>query len=89
MHPTQDDITSKVAAQIVLEIFKASFEGFKKADRWLRYINKKHDFFGGAARSYSKRIEERYNYVRIFGMSKPVPLRGISRISPTTSCIGV
>lgn len=77
MDSSNTDFTAKIAAGVITEVFKVCLNGFKKADSWFSNKKKKYDFFGAAARKYAKRMEERYNNVRIFGMNKPIELRKI------------
>jgi predicted NACHT family NTPase len=71
------ELTGKVAANIITEIFKTTLLGVKEAKEWLKDKNKEYDVFGLAAKRYAEKLEERYNSIHIFGMTKPVPLRTI------------
>lgn len=71
------DVAAKVAVSIITEVFKSALHGVKDTKDWLDVQNKKRDIFGFAARKYANKVEKLYNTMRIFGMSNPVPLRGI------------
>jgi hypothetical protein len=77
MFDVDSGLVSSVTADIIKATFEKAFDGFIKAETWLKGKNKKYDFLGLAARKYAKKMEERYNMIRIFGMDHPVPLRSI------------
>ena len=74
---TPEGVIAKVAVNAVTEVFKLTLNSFGKTHQWFKKLNKKHDFFDKEAKQYTKRIEERYNIMRIFGMNQPVLLRSI------------
>jgi len=71
------DASLKVGVGLITEVFKSCLAGLSDADQWIRSANGKYDPFGMAARRYAEKMEECYNSVRIFAMSRPVPLRSI------------
>ena len=74
---TESEIVAKVAVDLITELFKKSLLGLREAEEWITERNRKYDPLGLAAKKYAERLEERYNYVRIFGMNEPVPLRNL------------
>lgn len=70
-------VASEVATNLITEVFKSTFTNMKEVSEWLKRWNKKQDFLGTAAKRYAAKVEKRYNLMRIFGMSNPVPLRNI------------
>ena len=77
-----EDATGKIIAGTLIEIFKRSIDTLPKLAERIKKGNKKHDYFGNAARRYQKKLEKRYlekryNVIRIFAQSSPVPLRDI------------
>src|SRR5437867_407292 len=77
MEQLYSDIASKVAINAFTALFKSCYGGLRKAGHWVALENKERDFFGRAAARYVNRIQERYDTVRIFGMSEPVKLQSI------------
>ena len=71
------ELTSKVAANILTEIFKSTLSGLKDTERWLQKKSKSYDFLNLSAQKYAEKIEKQYNIMRIFGMKEPMPLRNI------------
>jgi hypothetical protein len=71
------EIATKAAASMIAELFKRACEGIKAAKDWLEGVNREYDLFGIAARRYVNRLEERYNSIKILGMSSPLPLRDV------------
>src|SRR3972149_373205 len=74
-----DDLINapNLAPNIITELFKLVLKGLQQAETWLREEAKGHDPFGIAGRKYFTHVHERYNTMRILGMSHPVPLREI------------
>ena len=64
-------IASDIAVSVITEIFKVAYEGWPHAKKWLK------EKLGISARKYADRMEERYNSMKIFGMSEPKPIRDI------------
>ena len=64
-------------ASLITEVFKGAVRGIKRFDKWAGDKAVERDLLGIAARTYAARLEERYNTMRVLGMSKPVPLRSI------------
>ncbi|MEW6736611.1 MAG: NACHT domain-containing protein, partial [Acidobacteriota bacterium] len=62
----------------IKEIFDKTYASLslKDVSFWTRYINKKYDFVG-AAQKYKKRLDERYDNIKLFGKSQPLKLRSI------------
>ena len=77
MFDPNTEIVSKVAVNIITEVFKSCFSGLREAEAWVKDKSKEYDPLHKAARKYAERFEARYNSMRIFGMSNPVPLRNI------------
>jgi len=77
MDQTSSDIATKVAVNALTEVFKTCYHGLKGVKKWVIEENKEHDFFGTAASKYLRAIQERYDTIRIFGMSEPVKLSNI------------
>ena len=77
LQDTTTEIASKIAVSILKDAFKAAANGIKALDKWVGDQAEKRDILGLAARQYAKRMEERYNAMRVLGMTKPVPLRNI------------
>lgn len=73
----QNELSTKVAVSLITEVFKTCFSGFREAEQWIKNKSKEYDPLGRAGRTYAERLEERYDFMRIFGMTKPVPLRNI------------
>jgi hypothetical protein len=71
------EMASKVAVNLTTEVFQSCFRELGRASDWIRSKNKERDPLGLAAKRYCDKVEELYNVVRIFGMSKPVPLRSV------------
>lgn len=64
----------EIGSEIAGGIIKSAFEG---VTGWFKDKNKERDFFGIATRRYAKNLIERYNYVKVLGMSRPVPLKSL------------
>ena len=62
---------------IVSEIFKLCFQGFRGASQWINDRGLNPNFFSSAGKIYASQLEERYDLIRIFNMSSPIPLRSI------------
>jgi predicted NACHT family NTPase len=78
--PTSDlgtEVAAKATVQLVTEIFRTGLKGLASAEEWMQKKSAEYDPLGIAARMYAHRMEERYNRMRIFGMTEPVPLRDI------------
>ncbi len=73
----ETEFLSKLAVNIVTELFKKSLVGVKEFGSWVSSKNKKHDPLGIAAKKYVSKLYRRYSYVRIIGMQNPVALRQI------------
>lgn len=72
-----DDFASKVAAQVLVELFKESVKGVKELASLLLETNRGKDPLGRAAQEYVKGIHRKYNVMRIFGMADPKPLESV------------
>jgi len=68
---------SEIIGNIITEVFKTCLIGLKEADKWFQNKRKENDFFGIAADNYKNNLINRYDTIRIFGMTKPVSLRNI------------
>ena len=71
------EIASKAAANLITEVFKSAGRGVKRFDKWVGDKAVERDMLGLAARQYAQRLEDRYNTMRVLGMSEPVPLKDI------------
>ena len=71
---SSEDFAAKVAAKVIIEVFKSVLHGVEK---WFADKQKAHDFFGQAARRYALKLEEQYGLIRILGMERPISLRDI------------
>jgi hypothetical protein len=58
-------------------LFKECFKNFDQAAEWINTRNITYNLLSKAGQAYAKHLEGRYNFVHIFGMNKPVPLRNI------------
>lgn len=65
---------SQIATGFISEILKTAYQGIRDK---VKGEMKEHDYFGTAAKKYGQKIASRYNYIRVFGMSEPVPLRNL------------
>jgi predicted NACHT family NTPase len=72
-----EDLTTNVAANVIIEIFKESVKGVKGLSEFISSEAKSRDILGTAAKTYKAQMHSRYNYMRIFGMAKPIPLTKI------------
>jgi energy-coupling factor transporter ATP-binding protein EcfA2 len=68
-----EEFIGKVAIALATEIFKDALSAVKNA----RGILLAKDFAGTAAVKYTESAERRHNAMRIFGMSRPIPLNRI------------
>ena len=71
------EFAAKIGVSVITELFKAALKGVEGTQERIRTKRTEKDFFGRAAKRYSERLEELYNFVHIFGMDRPVPLRKI------------
>lgn len=62
---------------VVTEILKNNFKGFSKSIEWISKNDLKEDFLSNAGKGYVSKLEYQHKAMRIFGMSRPVPLRSI------------
>ena len=77
MTSTPEDVAAKIAVNLITEIFKEAVKGVKELAALVNERTKGRDFLGCVAKDYQKRLIRRYNVMRIFGMTKPVPLESI------------
>lgn len=68
---------------IIEEIFKSTLksatEGFAKKQlstfiSWVSKKNDEYDVLSLGAEKYSSKISQKYNYIKVLGMSEPIPL---------------
>ncbi|MFC1715274.1 NACHT domain-containing protein [Candidatus Poribacteria bacterium] len=59
----------------IKEAFRIGADGLNITVKWLQGKVKERDPLGVAARRYAEAVEKRYNAIRVFGMSRPIPLR--------------
>lgn len=71
------EFVAKVGVNVITELFKAALKGVEGTHARIRTKGTEKDFFGRAAKRYSEKLEELYNFVHIFGMDRPVALRKI------------
>lgn len=64
-------------ANNLVTAFIKGLEGLKAADTWMREISKGYDPLDIASQKYADRVEERYNSMRVMGMTRPISLRSI------------
>src|SRR5690242_17381394 len=69
-----DDFQSKIAAGMVVELFKEAIKGAQHLSNLIGGKLKVSDPLGTAARLYIDSCERRHNSIRIFGMSRSIPL---------------
>jgi predicted NACHT family NTPase len=70
-------IAGQVAANLIVELFKETIKQGKKLKNIFQEQTEKYDILGKIAKKYLEALEQKYNFVKIFGMSKPIPLRNI------------
>ena len=66
-----------IMTDLIIEVLKDAVKGIKKFDKWVGDKAVEHDVLGQAARQYAARLEDRYNVMRVLGMSELVPLKDI------------
>lgn len=69
--PNIDINEGKIATDFLTSVIKESYKGIKG---WALGKSKEKDFFGKQARKYAENLIENYNFIRVLGMSEPVPL---------------
>jgi predicted NACHT family NTPase len=69
-----EDIQSKIAVGLITEIFKEVIKGVHTLASSLTEKGRNLDILGSAAQQYAERTRKRYNSMKIFGMSRPIPL---------------
>ncbi|MEW6737796.1 MAG: NACHT domain-containing protein [Acidobacteriota bacterium] len=62
---------------IIARLFKDCFGSFPKAIEWVNANNPPKDFLSKAGQTYTDQLEKLYNTIRIWGMTEPIPLKGI------------
>lgn len=72
-----EDLAAKVAANVIIEVFKSVWHTLDNTEKWFADKQKEYDFFGRAARRYALKLEEQYGLIRILGMERPISLRDI------------
>jgi len=65
---------SQIVTSFISEILKTAYKGIRDK---VKGEVKEHDFFGTTAKKYGQKIADRYNFIRVFGMSEPIPLRNL------------
>ena len=65
------------AASFISKLFTAALPGVKKLSDWAANEAERRDLLGRAGRQYAKRMEERYNTMKVLGMHEAIPLRDI------------
>ena len=65
---------SQIVTGFISEILKTAYQGIRDK---VKGEVKEHDFFGTTAKKYGQKIADRYNFIRVFGMSEPMPLRNL------------
>lgn len=64
----------KITADFITQFFK---DAYQKRWEWAKVEDQKHDYFRTASEKYTTEIWEKYNSMRVFGMSEDVPLDDI------------
>lgn len=75
--PELDKAVISAGKAVLTEVFKGAWSTAKKAPDWIVAKLQQAEPFGFEAEKYAASIERRYNSMRIIGMPKPVPIRGI------------
>jgi predicted NACHT family NTPase len=75
--PQADKFALDVGKAFAKEVFSAAWKGVSSAPEWIRKRYAESDPFGLEADRYCKRVEDRYNSMRIIGMSRPMSIRSI------------
>lgn len=65
---------SQIITGFISEILKTAYQGIRDK---VKGEVKENDFFDIAAKKYGQKIADRYNFIRVFGMSEPMPLRNL------------
>lgn len=63
-----------ILTDFIQDIFN---KAYNNTWNWFKEEIKEHDFFKTAAKKYGKKIYDRYNTIRVFGMNRPVPLKDL------------
>lgn len=61
---------AKLAASILIELFKEGLKGLKVFDRWVREETEKYNLLGRGIEVYGRRMIGRYNQMQIFGQAE-------------------
>jgi hypothetical protein len=72
-----DEFTGKIAASFITEIFKDALQGVHELSRFASNQASSHDLLGTVAHKYAANAFERFNTMKIFGMTDPMPLTDI------------
>jgi predicted NACHT family NTPase len=72
-----DELTTKIAVSFLSEIFKEAIKGVGSLSSSLSNELLSHDVLGIAARRYRDHAFERFNVMKIFGMTDAIPLTNI------------
>lgn len=75
--PLTDKAVIDLGTAVGKEVFATAWKSLTKVPQWVQRKYKESDPFGAEARRYCERIEGRHNYMRIIGMSRPMPIRSI------------
>lgn len=62
---------TRIASNFLSDLFK---DAYKTSWDWAKAQDKKNDYFGSRAKIYGKKVFDRYDYIRVFGMSDKIPL---------------
>lgn len=75
--PTVDKALIDAGSAVGKEVFVKAWSLVTNAPQWIQKRYREKDPFGLEASRYCARVEERYNTMRIIGMSRPMQIRSI------------
>lgn len=71
------DYEQKIMSSVINETIKEATKGIKNISKWLGVKSTEYDIIGLIVKRYEESVLERYDHMRILGMSEPVPLSDI------------
>ncbi len=72
------DPSLSIVSEVFVSLLKSGLPNALAASHaWLKAKGKEVDLLNSAGRQYAEGLERRYNFVKILGMDKPIPLRDI------------
>ena len=72
-----DEILEKLTVNLFTVIFKSTFKSIKTTKTWISEKVRENDYFNLNSSKYINKLEERYDIMRVLGMSEPVSIRTI------------